>query len=93
MSLIQFPITTPIADYDASVVLTNKCLKEANRSERAAFKKELVKLQAKLYTANAVLKVHSLALRKMQLLEKKSLDASLDLYIRISQLKEYMRNI
>ena len=87
MSLIQF------ADYDASVVLTNKSLKEAEKSERAADKKELRKLQTKLYTANKVLNVHSLALRKMQMLEKKSLDASLDLYIRISQLKEYMRNI
>jgi hypothetical protein len=87
VSLIQF------ADYDASVVLTNKSLKEAEKSERAADKKELSKLQAKLHTANTVLKVHSRALFKMQLLEKKSLDASLDLYIRISELKESMRRI
>lgn len=82
-----------LSDYDASAVLTNKSIQEANKSERAAGKKELSKLQAKLYTANTVLKVHCIAMNKIKLLRKKSLDKCLDLDIQISQLQESMRNI
>jgi hypothetical protein len=82
-----------LSDYDASAVLFNKSIQEANKSERAACKKELSKLKAKLYTANKVLTVHQRALNKLKLLEKKSLDKCLDLYIHISQLQESMRNI
>lgn len=82
-----------LSDYDASAVLSNKSIQEANKSERAACKKELSKLKAKLYAAHTLLTVYSRALNKLKLLEKKSLDKSLDLYIQISQLQESMRNI
>ena len=80
-------------DYDASVVLTNKSLKEANQSERAALKKKISKLKAMLHTAEQVLKVHSRAFHNAELQVEKSLGVCLALHGDISDLKESMRSI